>query len=1079
MALRYWVGGTGTWDNTSTTNWSTTSGGAGGASAPTTADDAIFDANSNTGTDDFTVTIGTGAACLTMVTTGIDPTNAMTVAGTGTLIVAGAAFTLTNKVSWAHTGTLSFASTTTGTKNITTAGVSLACAVSIAPSAAATYNFVDNFTTTGTFTHMRGTLNSTSSNKTLTVARFLTTGTSTKTIALGASAVVNITGNAATVFDLLTGTGITWTSPTAVNLTYAGSTGTRTVTLTSTVFAARRLNVSAGSDTFTSVAGNALDTLDFTGFTGTWTPVNTSLGTLTVSSGMTITATSGTVTFTRTGTFTTNGKTIPIDVTVNGSGITTTVSGDLTLDPADRLTLTAGTLAAGANNISVGRFQSNGTSTRALTQNVGAAFNITGNNATVFDCTVSFSTSVVFNCTYAGSVGTRQVSCDSTAVSINITAGSDIVSTQNATAFKSLDFTGFSGTWDGNDEGSLSITNNLTLTSSMSIVNMASTITQVGTGTWTTYGKVFDGDVTLDATASDTLTLADSLTLGTTRTFTLTEGTLALGANTLSAGQFSSSGTFTRAVTRSSGNITITGNAVTVLTLTGPGATYPSGLAFNCNYASNVGTRTFNVTATGPEIDISAGSDIVTFTASNSVGALDFTGFSGTWTNRGITLNSNLVVSSGMTVGAGTNTVTFSGTGAITSNGKTFDFPVTISGSGTTTLNDALTVGATQVTTLNQGTLALGANTLTTGVFTSSSSLTRAITRTTGNITVTGNSATVLTMTGSGSTYPTGLEVACSYAGSTGTRTINTSSPPSEINITAGSDTVTFTSGNAVASLDFTGFSGFWSNTTLSIFGDLTLSTGLTTGFGSGPVTFTGSADATVVTNGRTLNFPVTVQKTNPAQVTFSDALTVVDSWALTLLTGGLRTNNGATIGRFESNNTSTRTLDMQSTTWVVSASGTSWNCSNPTSFSVVNPGTVSMTSASAKTFEGGGLTWGTLRNAGAGALRIFGANTFTTIENTVQPTTFTFAPNITQTVTNFNVNGTSGNLVTINSFTAGSRATLSKASGSVSVAFCDIKDSNATGGASWVATSSVDSGNNTGWSFAIPGGGSFIAFFM
>jgi hypothetical protein len=63
MATRYWVGGTGNWDATSTTNWSATSGGASGASAPTAVDDVIFDANSNTGTSAFTVTLtGTAAA---------------------------------------------------------------------------------------------------------------------------------------------------------------------------------------------------------------------------------------------------------------------------------------------------------------------------------------------------------------------------------------------------------------------------------------------------------------------------------------------------------------------------------------------------------------------------------------------------------------------------------------------------------------------------------------------------------------------------------------------------------------------------------------------------------------------------------------------------------------------------------------------------------------------------------------------------------------------------------------------------------------------------------------------------------
>ena len=43
MADRYWVGGAGTWDTTSTTNWSASSGGASGASVPTSADSVFFD----------------------------------------------------------------------------------------------------------------------------------------------------------------------------------------------------------------------------------------------------------------------------------------------------------------------------------------------------------------------------------------------------------------------------------------------------------------------------------------------------------------------------------------------------------------------------------------------------------------------------------------------------------------------------------------------------------------------------------------------------------------------------------------------------------------------------------------------------------------------------------------------------------------------------------------------------------------------------------------------------------------------------------------------------------------------------
>lgn len=45
----YWVGGAGTWSRTGTTNWSLSSGGAGGENPPVICDTAIFDSNSGTG----------------------------------------------------------------------------------------------------------------------------------------------------------------------------------------------------------------------------------------------------------------------------------------------------------------------------------------------------------------------------------------------------------------------------------------------------------------------------------------------------------------------------------------------------------------------------------------------------------------------------------------------------------------------------------------------------------------------------------------------------------------------------------------------------------------------------------------------------------------------------------------------------------------------------------------------------------------------------------------------------------------------------------------------------------------------
>lgn len=54
MANRHWIGNSGNWSDTS--HWSTTSGGSGGASVPTSADDVIFDANSFTATSTVNLT---------------------------------------------------------------------------------------------------------------------------------------------------------------------------------------------------------------------------------------------------------------------------------------------------------------------------------------------------------------------------------------------------------------------------------------------------------------------------------------------------------------------------------------------------------------------------------------------------------------------------------------------------------------------------------------------------------------------------------------------------------------------------------------------------------------------------------------------------------------------------------------------------------------------------------------------------------------------------------------------------------------------------------------------------------------
>jgi hypothetical protein len=70
MANRFWVGGTGTWNNSSTAFWSTTTGGGGGASVPGTSDVAIFDASSGGGTVTVDSPNGAGVVTVQQITMG-------------------------------------------------------------------------------------------------------------------------------------------------------------------------------------------------------------------------------------------------------------------------------------------------------------------------------------------------------------------------------------------------------------------------------------------------------------------------------------------------------------------------------------------------------------------------------------------------------------------------------------------------------------------------------------------------------------------------------------------------------------------------------------------------------------------------------------------------------------------------------------------------------------------------------------------------------------------------------------------------------------------------------------------------
>lgn len=182
--------------------------------------------------------------------------------------------------------------------------------------------------------------------------------------------------------------------------------------------------------------------------------------------------------------------------------------------------------------------------------------------------------------------------------------------------------------------------------------------------------------------------------------------------------------------------------------------------------------------------------------------------------------------------------------------------------------------------TLTTGTLTLNSYTLTVAAFSSSNTNARAIAFGTGKVVLTGNNNTVWScadltnMTFSGT--PT---VDATYASSTGTRTIANGNTAGQtevnspaLNVSAGTDSVVL--GGGFSRLNFVGFSGTLANGTYTVYGNLTLSTGMTITGGTGVTTFAGTGNSVITSNGKTYDRPITIQKTSgSASVTLADAL--------------------------------------------------------------------------------------------------------------------------------------------------------------------------------------------------------------
>lgn len=183
MADRYWVGGTGTWNNTTTTNWSATSGGGGGASAPTSADNVFFNSASNATA--YSVTVSTNATCADMTMSGPAAGN-VTWAGSSALAIFGSISVASTGVTRSFSGNLTLSGAATG--RTISIGVTLAGAVNI-NGAGGTWALTSALNiSTGSLTMTAGSLDTAGFTLTASAITF-PNGSSVKSLTLGASSV--------------------------------------------------------------------------------------------------------------------------------------------------------------------------------------------------------------------------------------------------------------------------------------------------------------------------------------------------------------------------------------------------------------------------------------------------------------------------------------------------------------------------------------------------------------------------------------------------------------------------------------------------------------------------------------------------------------------------------------------------------------------------------------------------------------------------------------------------------------------------------------------------------------------------
>jgi len=702
--------------------------------------------------------------------------------------------------------------------------------------------------------------------------------------------------------------------------------------------------------------------------------------------------------------------------------------------------------------------------------------------------------------TTSGGAGGAAVPTSADDVFFNAASGAVTCTVSGSRVCLSLNCTGFTGTLTGTSTPQITISGNMTLVAGMTFNGTSGPVlvfNSTTSRTITTGGKVLRS-VTFSGTGGS-WALQDNFDNTTSlATTTLTNGTLNLNNFTLTTARFFTSNSNTRTLAfGTTGSIALSGSPIasltawdgtniTNLTVTGtPDVTAQVSAGFNVtisflhgSVSGSTEARAINFTTVGTcnniDFAITGGFKNINLSSCGSGGSL---------TNTTRVIYGNLTLSSTQPLDSGNSTTTFAGTSGtqlITSNGKTLDFPVTFSGvGGTFQLQDAMTFTTNPRTlTFSAGTLDLNNFTLTASIFTSTTG-TRTLAFGTGSIAIVpnlGSSTTVFALNGAGLTFTGTANASLNITTTNDTATIDAGTPTALINITnlvANSGTTVNMTSGAYNSVDFTNF--IRTLVGLSFYGPtLTLNGSMT--LGAGTYSFLRSTGTTALTSAG-LTFPSQINlNTAGGGLTFQDAFSCTSNIGFN---AGTLDGNGfnVTLAYFSSsyNGSAARTLTLGGGLWTMT--GTSgWNISSATSMTFSAGASdilLSSNSTSARTFSSPSLvsfTYNKLTIGGDTATStttIDGNSTFSELASTKTVAhSVLFTAGNTTTVADFTITGTVGNIVTIGSSTAATHTLVKTGGGTVTVDYASISYSNATPGATWYATNSIDGGNNSGWNF-------------